>query len=115
MNCDIIGQIDRHVAVLTCALRYVYRYGQFSKYVRTGAVRVGSEPASLSVSGLHHVAFANADNARGSSNAGAIVVVVANTAFEPREVELRCGGSTARAATLPARSVATFRWGGGAC
>ena len=86
-----------------------YMYGQFSKFVRTGAVRIDSEPLKI-LSGLDHVAFVNAPTARGAGNAGATVLVVVNTEFHTQAVQLRCAQAVSDVATLPARSVTTFRW-----
>jgi O-glycosyl hydrolase len=86
-------------------------YGQFSKFVRTDAVRIDSSSPG-SPKSLEHVAFRNAANARGAGNAGAIVVVVVNTAFEDQELQLQCGARLSGVAKVGARSLATFRFHG---
>jgi hypothetical protein len=86
-----------------------YMYGHFSKYVRTGAVRVASNSSSAAKS-LDHVAFVNAATARGVGNAGTTVLVAVNTGFEAHELRLQCGPRLSSVARLPARSIATFRW-----
>jgi len=75
-----------------------YMYGQFMKFVRPGAVRVAS---GESTNELAHVAFRGAD--------GAIVLVVANATKEKRECRIAWSG-LAVDITLPAESVATYRW-----
>jgi O-glycosyl hydrolase len=83
-----------------------YMYGQFSKFVRTGAIRIDSGSATT---WLNHVAFVNPSSARGTGNAGATVVIVVNNWFWAKDIQLRCGGRVATA-RLPGWSVATFRW-----
>jgi glucosylceramidase len=81
--------------------RDYYLYGQFSRYVRHGAQRIGSDQTSAEVS---NVAFRNPDNS--------IVVVVANGAASPRRVTISSSDG-ALTDSLPAMSVATYRWAGG--
>jgi O-glycosyl hydrolase len=92
-------------------------YGHFSKYVRTNAIRIDStttNPSGKEGLKLHHVAFVNEATARGEGNAGATVVVVVNPEFKAQALELRCGADVVDA-TLPAKSLATFRWQGSRC
>jgi glucosylceramidase len=81
--------------------RDYYLYGQFSRYVRHGAERIGSDQTSTEVS---NVAFRNPDNS--------IVVVVANGATAARSVTVRSSDGVLTD-TLPALTVATYRWMGG--
>jgi len=77
-----------------------YIYGQFMKFIQTGAVRIASSAASCAPA---NVAFRNPD--------GSVVLVVAHTESKPREVTLNWRGRVLTT-PLPARSVATFRWNG---
>lgn len=98
-----------------------FMYGQFSKFVRRGAVRVDTSAHSADFGAprtelLSHVGFVNGLNSRGHGNDGAVVVVLVNEARWPRtlELELACGpivGSRASGpVVIPARSISTFRW-----
>ncbi|MGC5224447.1 RICIN domain-containing protein [Micromonospora sp. DT81.3] len=80
------------------ANRDYYLYGQLSRFVPSGSVRIGSSQTSTEVS---NVAFRNPD--------GRIVVVVANGASSPRTVALRSQDGTVTD-TLPAMTVGTYRW-----
>ena len=73
-----------------------YCVAHFSRFIRRGAVRIGSSTFSESVKAA---AFQNPD--------GGIAVVVLNCAKEADDVSLRLGGTTAKA-TLPAKSLTTF-------
>ena len=75
-----------------------YMYGQFMKFIHRGAVRVESTPGTAK---FDHIALRNPD--------GALVMVAANAGNAPQTFRARCG-KTEFAASLPARSVATFRW-----
>ena len=88
-----------------------YMYGHFSKFVRSDAVRIETTSPHAPKS-LEHVAFVNAASARGAGNAGAIVVVVVNTAFEDQEIQLQCGSQLSEAANVAGRSLVTFRFHG---
>jgi glucosylceramidase len=79
--------------------REYYELGQVSKYVRPGAVRIGStEPA-----GLHDVAFRNRD--------GSTVLVVHNRGRAPRAFSVNIGGRRhVRVDDLPADGIATLVW-----
>jgi glucosylceramidase len=81
--------------------RDYYLYGQFSRFVRHGAERIGSDQTSAEVS---NVAFRNPDNS--------IVVVVANGAAAPRSVTVRSSDGVLTD-TLPAMTMGTYRWAGG--
>jgi glucosylceramidase len=81
--------------------RDFYLYGQFSRYVKPGAARVGSDQTSADVG---NVAFRNPD--------GSMVVVVANGAAAPRSVRIASPDGVLTD-TLPALSVGTYRWAGG--
>ena len=78
-----------------------FLYGHLTKWVRRGAVRIGSDQTSTEVG---NVAFRNPD--------GTVVVVVANAATAPRSVRLSSSDGVLTD-TLPAMSVATYRWAGG--
>merc|ERR1712216_910076 len=69
-----------------------YMYGQFSKFIRSGAIRIDSGKTSI---WLQHVAFVNPRNARGTGNAGATVLIVVNNWFWSQEVQLQCGDEVA--------------------
>jgi len=84
-----------------------YMYGQFSKFVRRGAVRIGSLGLSGEVS---HVAFANSAQASGPGNARTFVLVAVNAKNYTCWMRLHCSGLVTEEVTLPANSVATFRW-----
>merc|ERR1719346_640293 len=82
-----------------------YMYGQFSKFVRRGAMRVSSSHSGTNEKGLAHVAFVNSEDATGAGNAGATVVVVANTAPKQEKVHLRHKGLVSEEIALPPKSV----------
>jgi glucosylceramidase len=71
--------------------------GQFSKFVRPGAVRIESSKGSNTT--LTNVAFKNRD--------GSIAVVVVNQTVAAREVRLACEGKQICSA-IPAKSIATY-------
>jgi glucosylceramidase len=75
-----------------------YTLGQFARFVRAGAVRVGSTSAGAE-SALAHVAFVNPD--------GSLVVIAYNPEPVARDVEIR-GERGAFTVTLPAGALATF-------
>lgn len=76
--------------------------GQFSKFVKAGAVRIESNYGSLQ--SVTNVAFLNPD--------GYIVLIVANSTFAEQEFDVVTEGNQI-AASVPARSIATFRWKAG--
>lgn len=75
-----------------------YLYGQFMKFVRRGAVRVGT---SGSVKAYQVIAFENPD--------GQIVLIVANPRRSPQRMHIRSGSGVA-SVSVPPVSVATFVW-----
>jgi glucosylceramidase len=80
--------------------RDYYLYGQFSRFIDSGATRIGSDQTAGEVS---NVAFRNPD--------GTIVVVVANVSTSPRRVTL-VSPDGAFTDSIPAQTVATYRWAG---
>jgi glucosylceramidase len=78
-----------------------YMYGQFSKFIRRGAVRIDSTPSSES---LPNVAFRNPD--------GTIVLVVVNPGRRQQSFDVAWNGRHF-AADLDAGSLATFLWRSG--
>ncbi|MGL3198816.1 MULTISPECIES: glycoside hydrolase family 30 beta sandwich domain-containing protein [Curtobacterium] len=82
--------------------RDYYLYGQITRFVAQGAVVIGSDETSTDVS---NVAFRNPD--------GTVVVVVANGASTARSIAIRSSDGVVTD-TLPALSVGTYRWTGGA-
>ncbi|UCH35166.1 MAG: glycosyl hydrolase [Armatimonadota bacterium] len=75
-----------------------YTYGQFMKFIKRGAVRIGSTEGTREFA---NVAFVNPD--------GEIVLVVVNQAATPTAFNVICG-DRAFEASMPAQSVATFCW-----
>ncbi|NQX16604.1 glycoside hydrolase family 30 beta sandwich domain-containing protein [Rathayibacter sp. VKM Ac-2857] len=80
--------------------RDYYLYGQFSRFVTPGSVRIGSDQTSKDVT---NVAF--------RTPSGQVVVVVANAAASPRSVKV-VSPDGVLTDTLPAAAVATYRWAG---
>lgn len=78
--------------------RDYYLYGQFSRFVLPGSVRIGSDQTSKDVT---NVAFRTPQ--------GAIVVVVANSASSARSVKV-VSPDGVLTDTIPAAAVATYRW-----
>lgn len=76
-----------------------YALAHFSSFVLPGAVRVGSTETD---NGLDNVAFQNASG-------GSIVLVMANSATDARQVSV-AEGQFRFQYTMPPRSVATFVW-----
>lgn len=95
-NCRGVVTIDSRDSSIVRNEEY-YAFGHASRFVRPGARRV----ASSTTADVASVAFRNPD--------GSIALVVVNAADAPRTFAVRTG---ARAFTysLPAKSVATFRW-----
>jgi glucosylceramidase len=89
--------LDRENLTLDYRFDY-YMYGQFMKFIRPGAVRVHSDQTTPA---LPNVAVRNAD--------GRLLLVVANLASSETEFHAECRNKHV-AVTLPAASVATFRW-----
>jgi glucosylceramidase len=75
-----------------------YLYGHFTKFIRPGAVRIGSTAPSKQPS---NVVFRNPD--------GSIVMIAANPKTQPQELSVDWKGHSFTA-TLDPKSVATFRW-----
>ncbi len=78
-----------------------YVLGHVSKFVKAGAVRIGS--TSQGAGGVQNVAFQNSDGSRAA--------VVVNTASAAERFSLTDNGRSL-AYTLPAGAVATFTWDG---
>lgn len=78
-----------------------YALGHISKFVRRGAVRIGSSPTP----GVDHVAFSNPD--------GSKVLLTHNTGDTPTTFRV-VWGARAFTYTLPAGAAATFVWTGDA-
>ena len=97
-NCRGVVTIDSKTGAYTRNVEY-YSLAHASKFVRSGAYRIKSASADTS---LAHVAFLNPD--RHSK-----VLLVLNTAKEPRSFVVRLPGSSFRY-TVPAASVVTFIW-----
>lgn len=96
-DCRGVVTIDPATGQVTRNIEY-YAFGHASRFVQKGARRVAS---SGEVPGLDHVAFTNPD--------GSTVVVVSNSAAQPRRFSVQ-GPGRRFGYTLPAGSVATFVW-----
>jgi len=77
-----------------------YLIGQFSKFVRPGAVRIDSNNGTSDT--ITNVAFKNPDNT--------IAVVVINQQDNEHKFKIQCMGKQIND-TIPAKSVATYVWG----
>ena len=97
-NCRGVVTIDSGTGAVTRNVEY-YALAHASRFVRPGARRIES---SSDVEGLKSVAFRNADD-------GSIVVIVYNSAVEPRLFSLKSDRGALRYA-LRGRSLATFTW-----
>jgi glucosylceramidase len=75
-----------------------YNYGQFMKFIRPGAVRLGTAGEELVAP---HVVFRNMD--------GTVVLVTANTEGHTRSLGIEYQGRWA-AVPLPPKTVVTLRW-----
>lgn len=94
LTCIVLNTAD-----LSLEYRFdYYMYGQFMKFIKRGAVRVGSSECEESFA---NVAFKNPD--------GSMVLIVANTARAPRTFAAACG-NVSFSATLDAVSVGTYVW-----
>lgn len=100
-TCRGIVTIDSKTGAVSRTDDY-YALAHVSRFVRRGAWRVASTETG---DGLDNVAFVNADDATR-------VLVVGNSGAAPRVLGVREGGRRF-VATLPAKSVATFRWAAG--
>jgi glucosylceramidase len=97
-NCRGVVTVDSKTGAYTPNVEY-YSLGHASKFVRSGAYRIKSESADTT---LANVAFRDPD---GYTK----VLIVLNTAKEPRTFAVRAGGKALRY-TLPAASVVTLVW-----
>jgi glucosylceramidase len=99
-TCSAVVTIDPANGDVTRNDEY-YALAHASRFVREGAERVASTATG---DGLDNVAFRNADD-------GSLVLVAVNSTQAPRDIVVREVDTRFRY-TLPARSVATFRWPG---
>jgi beta-glucosidase len=76
-----------------------YISGQFTKFIRPGAVRIDTNYGSSST--VTNVAFKNTD--------GSIVMVVINQTDKPQKFVALCAG-TQFGDVIPAKNVATYKW-----
>jgi glucosylceramidase len=97
-NCRGVVTIDSGTGEVTRNVEY-YALAHASRFVRPGAHRVES---SSDIEGLKSAAFRNADD-------GSMVLIVYNTAAEPRLFSVKSAGRLFRY-TLPGRSLVTFTW-----
>ena len=97
-DCRGVVTVDSRTGAYTSNVEY-YSLGHASKFVLPGAYRIKSESADTT---LANVAFRNPD---GYTK----VLLVLNTAKEPRTFVVRAGGRSLRY-TLPAASVVTLVW-----
>lgn len=97
-TCRGVVTIDSRTGAITRTDEY-YALAHASRFVRQGAHRIASSETG---DDLDNVAFRNADD-------GSLVLLVANSAKQPRRFSTVQGGK-AFDYTLPARSVATFVW-----
>jgi glucosylceramidase len=96
-NCRGIITVNQSTGEITKNAEY-YVLGHASKFVKPGAVRIGSsEPAEK----IGNVAFQNPD--------GSIVVITLNENTGSRDFRMEWNGQ-AFSTTLPGRSVTTFKW-----
>ena len=96
-DCRGVVTIDPATGQVTRNMEY-YAFGHASRFVHQGARRVDS---AGDVPGLDHVAFTNPD--------GSTVVVVSNSAAQPRRFTVQAPGQRV-GYTLPAGSVVTLVW-----
>lgn len=75
-----------------------YAYGQFSKFIQRGAVRIGSDEGGANIKS---VAFKNPD--------GTKVVVIANSGNRDLEVKILWNGLMIKP-IIGSKTIATFRW-----
>jgi glucosylceramidase len=98
-DCRGMVTIDNSTGTFTLNEDY-YVWAQFAKFVRPGAVRIGS--SNLESSDLPNIAFKNPD--------GSIALVVLNdNAASPQTFGVDWGGH-GFGYTLPASSIVTFTW-----
>jgi glucosylceramidase len=96
-DCRGLVTIDSTSGAVTRSPEY-YAFGQASRFVKPGAVRVGS---TATVGEVASVAFVNPD--------GESVLVVFNSAKAPATVRIQ-EGQRWFDAQIPARAATTFRW-----
>ncbi|HJV43699.1 glycoside hydrolase family 30 protein [Caulobacter sp.] len=96
-DCRGVLSIDSRTGAVTRTQEY-YAFGHASRFVRPGAVRIGS-PAK--VGDLRTVAFQNRDGGR--------VLIVLNVGHAPASFAIGDGARRFKA-TLPARAAGTFTW-----
>lgn len=97
-NCRGLVTIDPRSGAVTRTPEY-YAFAHASRFVRTGAWRIGSSEGR---DGVDNVAFLNADD-------GTIVLVVGNSATRSRRIAVRHGGREFTHELAP-QSVATYTW-----
>jgi glucosylceramidase len=96
----ISGRAGKATARFT---REYYELGHFTKYVRPGAVRVGSTPLGAAGDAVNNVAFRNVD--------GSKVLVVHNGRRTPASFAVNVGGNRHFAVDdLPPDAIATYVW-----
>ena len=96
-DCRPVVTIDSRTGAITRTQEY-YAFGQASRFVKPGAVRIGS-PAK--VGDLRTVAFQNRDGGR--------VLLVLNTGKAAADFAIVEGGRRFKA-SIPARAATTFTW-----
>ena len=96
-DCRGVVTIDPATGQVTRNMEY-YAFGHASRFVQQGARRIES---AGEVRDVDHVAFTNPD--------GSTVVVVSNSATQPRRFSVQAPGRRF-GYTLPAGSVATIVW-----
>ncbi|NCT84315.1 MAG: glycosyl hydrolase [Comamonadaceae bacterium] len=96
-DCRGVVTIDPKDGSVTRNIEY-YAFGHASRFVRQGAHRVDSEGGAA---GLDHVAFSNPD--------GGTVLIVSNSAAQPRRFTVQAPGRRF-GYELPASGVVTFSW-----
>ena len=96
-DCRGVVTIDPKDGKVTRNIEY-YAFGHASRFVRQGARRVASEGGAKE---LDHVAFSNPD--------GSTVLIVCNSAAEPRRFTVQAPGRRF-SYELPASGVVTFAW-----
>lgn len=97
-DCRGVVKINQKTGEITRNVEY-YVLGHASRFVRPGARRIASDSG---LDGIESVAFQNPGN-------GKIVLIVLNTADQPRRFSASIGNDRFSAA-LSAGSVATFTW-----
>jgi glucosylceramidase len=96
-NCRGVVTVSSQSGAVTYNADY-YALGHFAKFVRPGAVRIGSTSSSGS---LHQVAFANPD--------GRLALVAHNTGSASAAVRVGAGASALNV-TVPANAAVTLTW-----